>query len=200
VIRALLSLASLTLAVGCYQSEEPARATPAVLHWCRARYDERAASQPTHFPITIRLAADMEPDLADATVAAADFWNDGMGADVFVVASGNPAAQYTVDVSSATDLPQPLVGATNWGADRAAIQLLIGQWPMLASQVAAHELGHALNLLHEDDQNSLMWFQEHEGEELSDLSHCLVATALSLGESQSHVDQSNNVGTQHVWQ
>lgn len=101
------------------------------------------------------------------------------------------------------NLDQPFLGVAVWSKCEANITILTGVKDV---KVFAHELGHTINLRHEeDDTPSIMYPYNMEGQVISELSECLVQTSIEnfmINQSKKSLPQEsdvdNNIGPTHT--
>lgn len=130
------------------------------------------------FPTLLLIDSSTEEKYVEAFKDAAFWWNDDIGEHIFdVKVSDNINDHETcgwVIALNTIKLDDPVVGQAWWSSCNAYVEVATEK--MLLNDgvtVAAHELGHVLNLRHEeDDIESLM--NPYVGGVISKKSHCLV--------------------------
>jgi hypothetical protein len=183
VIRVTIAL---LLVAGC-ASNDVVAATPEIPQSLCA--DDFAAELPTqnlHFPLELQASSDAAPEYVAATVAAAEFWNARVSARLFDVRVVERPAHECGVVALSTDAPPPgYRGYTDWNACSATVHLRVRPQDGASVRVAvvAHELGHVLNLQHDESEPNLM--SEHQvTARITPRSRCMVATALTLADGE----------------
>ena len=165
---------------GCYQSLNVVNSTS----WCVDEYVRNHDKQQIDFPITVFIDKEMDLEDQEAVIIAAATWNKTMNAPIFIPIVSDRVKDRmlcsTVWVSN-LDITAKHVGYAWWNACSADCRLrysLVNR--DLAIKVMIHELGHALNLRHEDDDESIMYdyVNAREDQDISDLSKCLVENAI----------------------
>lgn len=147
---------------------------------CAATYDANHAYQPTAFPISVALLeapgaegeASSRPDLSGAI----NFWNGISSVRLFVLSSSAPSCG-TALVTQAQPKDRANTGQTVWNKCRAVISLA----PNAGPEIAVHELGHVLNLRHEEGE---LMAHVPLNLDLSEHSRCLIEAAVLEGEAE----------------
>jgi hypothetical protein len=152
--------------------------------WCAKTYMKNHQNQQLQFPINVYIDSSMSDDDIEVTVLAISTWNSTMTAPVFAPIISDDVIDRSVCGSifvSTGDLPKDYAGYAWWDSCSARIKFEPNQRKEFALMVVIHELGHSLNLHHEDDRASVLHAVVYEDQEISDMSQCLVGHALREG-------------------
>lgn len=169
------------LLIGCHQSSTVEPEPPFDVSWCSKTYMENRETQQLDFPINVYINSHMSDENIEAAILAAAAWNATMGAPVFTPIVTDRPVDRSVCGSvfvSTSDLPKDYVGYAWWDSCSAQVKFEPDQDREDAINVMIHELGHSLNLNHEEDELSIMHDTLGTNQEISDLSECLVELAL----------------------
>lgn len=170
----------LLLVSACADSHEVYITTP---DECSVEYDLRHRFQPTKFPRLITVDPELPPETTASVFVAMERWNSGMNAEVFHVTVAEPSSHDEIKIIRMKKWADHRGGSTWWNADRAIIEIR-EDWigPPNIDPLVVHELGHALNLFHENDDRD-SWMHNPHGTKLSEHSKCLVRHALEEAEA-----------------
>ncbi len=145
---------------------------------CTDTYDQMTVNQTLLLPRSVYIDTNMtssdQRTFLDAIVA----WNAELSAPVFVpVPSDSPPLRESCDVFATTvDMYEGdrVIGWASWNACSAYASMLSGA----SRGVAIHELGHTLNLPHEDDVSSYLNAYVAPNQTFSERTLCLVEKAM----------------------
>lgn len=149
---------------------------------CSEEYLQRHVNQPTHFPRHVKIDPTLPLETADSVFVASDRWNSEMEADVFDVAVAPLTPKDEVKVIQMKTRDPVRIGSTSWNTHEAVVEIrddFVGR-PNI-DWLLVHELGHAINLLHEENDPD-SWMHSPSGPNLSEHSKCLIRHALEESE------------------
>jgi len=179
------------------QAEESANETISYddvpLTSCSKEFVDGFRTQHVEFPIvfnTKKLATSEFADenrLALGLLAAAERWNnefpDAKDHLFFIDDSSTEDTGYTIAFIPAAHMSDTQAGFTAWHKNSANVtinqEVFDAADDALAQEIIEHELGHVLNLPHEDDNTSLMYRTTNPSGNFTSHMDCLVGMALS---------------------
>ena len=162
---------------------------------CINEYINNYATQTTSYPRTVYLNPDnmSERQIKAATIVMNDY-NSKFNYTLFnPVVSNQPINRTDCNAifMHSGEIENSYIGLAKWNKCSAEITIVKDNvMPVLYK----HELGHALNLMHENDSKSFMYETINNSQDYSDLTTCLINLSIQDAKEQKN-NASNNTNT-----
>lgn len=176
-------LVAVVILTGCAAKAETTEAVAIPESICVDAFRANLSSQNLHLPLEVRVSADLDETSVRATQTAVAYWNETMGAPVFVLSSAPASDTRECGVVRVTGNPKPGYRAwTDWDDCSATVAVKDNDSTLQTRDfVVRHELGHVLNLEHDDVDGLHNLMSEFVlGAKMNVNEKCLVATALTV--------------------
>lgn len=188
-----LSVLAMLLLASCDRKQEVivVDATVVVHNRCdryRAAFLENISLSPRSFPITVIIPTRTTNVIKNAIESASQTWNGVLGKTIFTTTVSDDHVSVTscgwVMIDDTKNQIDGGYGYAVWDACNATVLFFkehIKNNEKKALVTATHELGHVLNLRHEDDPSSVMFhdFQDKQ-QTISELSKCMLRFTIDV--------------------
>jgi len=152
---------------------------------CDEIYVSHLPYQVPSFPRQVKISPSMPIEAIEATYDAVERWNEVAGREILVasIEAVKDRTRGTIVVREMTIFNPERRGSTVWTGYWAVVEIRADELTDPAvGEIITHEVGHALNLHHENDRDSVMNREVFSNSEISDLSKCLIRRSVEEGE------------------